>query len=60
MSRHPYVVDVFGELISCPFVLAIQFCEYEITDWVAVIGSVLPVDHRIVAVDSHRTVVMRD
>lgn len=53
MIRHPYIVDVLGELISRPFVLAVLFCKVEFADWMAVIGSVLPVDHRIMTVDPY-------
>jgi len=36
MSRHLYVVGVFGELACRPFLFTISFCEVEHTNRVAV------------------------
>lgn len=40
--------------------LAIQSSKAEFMDWMAVESIIGPVDDRIVTVDSHRPVVMRD
>ena len=52
MAGHPAVVDALIELVRRPLLSTIQFCEAELADRVAVVHRVLPVDHRIVAVDA--------
>src|SRR5450432_3076320 len=37
----------------------LQFCKAEVTDRVAVIGSILPIDHRVMTVNPHRPIIMR-
>ena len=59
MSRHPYVVDVFGELVCRPLLFTIQCCEAELMDMISIEGGPLTVDHRIMTVDSHRPVIVR-
>ena len=60
MSRHPYVVDIFGELVCRPFLFAILASEVERFDEVAVEGGLFSVDHRIMTVDFHCPVIVRD
>ncbi|KAK5637255.1 hypothetical protein RRF57_012967 [Xylaria bambusicola] len=60
MIWHPSVVNILSEPICSPLLFTIQFCKREVTDWVAVVLSFLPIDHRVVAIDTHRLVVMRD
>jgi hypothetical protein len=55
-----YVVNIFGEFVCRPFLLAVQCLEAELVDRVTVISCVLSFNHRVVAVDSHCSVVMRD
>ena len=60
MSWHPYVVDVLCKLVCCPFLFAILASEAEFLDGVAVIGSILSVNYRIVAVYPHCPIIMQD
>jgi hypothetical protein len=60
MRQHLSIVDVFGELICCPFLFAIQFCKAKLTDRVAVKSSLRPVDYRVMTVNPYCPVVMRD
>jgi hypothetical protein len=53
LSRHPYIVDIFGEFACRPFLFAIQFREVECADRMAVEGGIVSVDYRVVAVDPH-------
>src|SRR5271163_2996155 len=60
MSRHPYIIDTLCELACRPLLFAIQFCEVERTDRVTVEGSLISIDQSVMAVDSHRPVIVRD
>ena len=60
VSRHPYVVDILGELVCRPFLFAILASEVECFDGVAVEGGLFSIDHRIMAVNPHCPVVVRD
>ena len=60
MRRHPYIIDVLGELVCRPLLFAAQFCEVKLADGVTIKGSVFSLDYRVVAIDSHRGVVVRD
>jgi hypothetical protein len=60
MNRHLYIVNIFGKFIKNPFVFAVQFREIEFTDRMAVENGFVFIDHRIMAVDPHRTVIVRD
>jgi hypothetical protein len=53
MYQHPYFVDILCELVSCLFLFTVSCCEVELVDKVAVIGSILPIDHRIMTVDPY-------
>ena len=50
----------FGELVCCPLFLAIQCCEVKRMDPVAVEGGFVSVNYRVVAVNSHCPVIVRD
>ena len=60
MIRHPLVVDVLRELVCRPLLLAAHFCEVELADGVPIERSLVSVDHRIMAVDSNRLVIVRN
>ncbi len=56
MKRHPYIVDVLRELICRPFF----FGKVEFTNRLTVEGSLISLDDSVVAVDSHRAIIVRD
>ena len=60
MHRHELVVDVLGESVGCPFLLAIQRSEIEFVNGVAVICGLILFNQWVVAVYSDITVVVRD
>jgi hypothetical protein len=47
------IVDFLDEFVGCPFFFAVLFREGELAYWVAIEGSLVPFNHRIVAIDSH-------
>ena len=53
MSWHLYVVDVLGELVCRPFLFTVSYCKVELVDRVAVIGSILPINYRIMTVNPY-------
>lgn len=60
MGRHEHIVDVLGELVSRPFLPPVLFSDIEFTNVVAVKGNSASLNQRVVAVHSHRAVIMRD
>jgi hypothetical protein len=48
------------EFVCRPLLFAIQCCKVEHVNRVMVVSSVLSIDYRIVAVDPHRSMIMRD
>jgi len=60
VKRHPYVVDVLREFVGRPFVFAIEVCDVETTDQIAVEGSLVFLNNSIMAVYSHPAMIMRD
>lgn len=58
--RRPYVVDVLRKTIRRPLLLAIQRCEIEFVDWVAIVFGVLSIYDWVAIINSYRAVVMRD
>lgn len=60
VNRHPYIVDVLRKLIRCPLFLAFRRCKEELMDGVTTEGGIISFDNRIVTVDSHRSIIVRD
>ena len=56
--RHISIVHVLGELVSCPLFFTIG--EIEFTNRVTIEGSLVPFNHRVMAIDSHSGMIMRD
>lgn len=53
VSRHPGVIDTFGELVGCPFLSAIQCRKAESMNGMTVERGLLTLDHRIMAINPH-------
>jgi hypothetical protein len=60
MHWHEFVVDIFGESVRRPLLFAIPFCENEIADQMTVISGLVLLNDRVMPVNSHAVVVMRD
>jgi hypothetical protein len=60
VSRHPYIVNVLGELVCRPLLPPFKRREVELVDQVAVESGLAFINKRITAIYSHRGVVMRD
>ena len=58
--RHPIIVDVLDEFVGGPLFFAIQGREAELVDWMAIEGGLVIFDDSVMAVDSHRSVIVRD
>ena len=58
MSQHPYIVDIFGESVRGPLVLAVFACKIERLDRMAVEGDFVFIDYKVVAVNSHCSVIV--
>ena len=54
------VIDVLDQYKSPPLVFALLFYEAEFTDWMAIEGSLVSFNHRVVSIDPHRPVIIRD
>ena len=54
------MVDVSREFIRGPFILPVEFCEAEFPDWMPIKGRILILDDGIVAVNSGRSVIVRN
>ena len=59
MNRHPYIVDISGEL-KCRLFHFTLYRKANFIDRVTVEFSFIPVNYRIIAVDSHCPVIVRD
>ena len=60
MVRHPNIVDIFGELVGRQLVFTIQCREVERMDWIVIECGFVSVDYRIVPVDPHCPMIVRD
>jgi hypothetical protein len=60
MGRHPNFVRVLRELVGLPFIFAIQSSKAELMDRVAVECSHISIYHRIMTVNPHGAVVVRE
>ncbi len=60
LNRHSSIVHVLGEFIGGPFFLAILFGEVKCSDRMTIEGSLVPLNHRVMAVDPYRPVIVRD
>ena len=58
--RRVIIIDVLDEYKTRPLVFAVLFCEVELADWMAIEGSLVPLNHRVVAIDSHGGMIVRD
>ena len=56
--RHISIVHVLGELVSYPLFFTIG--EIEFTNRVTIEGSLIPFNHRVIAIDSYSGMIMRD
>ena len=56
--RHISIVHVLGELVSFPLFFTIG--EIEFTNRVSIEGSLVSSNHRVMAIDSHSGMIMRD
>jgi hypothetical protein len=53
MYQHLYFVNILCKLVSRPFLFTVLCCKVELVDKVAVIGSILLIDYRIITVDPY-------
>ena len=54
------IIDVFSEFVDGSFILTIQCCEAELMDQMVIEGSLVPFNYGVMAIDSHRPVIMQD
>ena len=60
MYWHPCVVNNLGKATCGPLFPSFQRCKTKIVNWVAIVVRIIPVYHRVVAVDQYRLVIVRD
>ena len=60
MPRDSFIVDILGELVCCSILFAIEFHEVERADRVALIGIIFSINYRIMIIDFHCTMIVRD
>ena len=58
LKRHPFIVDILGEFVGCPFFFTIG--EIKITNRVTIEGSLVLFNHGVMAIDPHRGMIVRD
>jgi len=60
VKRYLYIVDVLYKFIGRLFILAVEGGEVECINRVAIEGGIIFLDNSVIAVDSHRPIIMRD